>query len=208
MCHFDHSKHLRNVDAQSHQLLLMLEIKTCWEENHQTIENPIQDMLIGGDRPTKFWSHDPICNFWIFSFPPSADQTSSPIQITTTKEEDWTCLGTFGCRVLVGSLVGRSTKFKSNAKKNRFLGFSLITSKMLIWCDCFASKPEDECIDDHPVFNHQKPTPPLEAPREFMVDDGQPKITNFVNDSHGSGLRTRKSITRFVFTFCAGAVIC
>ena len=70
------------------------------ERHHQTISNAVRTMMTGANLLIEFWPHCLLHAVCVFHSLPSKGQTTSPTEITRTKQEEhWTQLRTFGCRV-------------------------------------------------------------------------------------------------------------
>ena len=76
--------------------------------NHQTISDAAQAVLISADLPIKFWSHCPLPCVCIFNSSSIQGQTASLIETTTNRKQDQTHLRTF-TRGLWAQPPGRKT---------------------------------------------------------------------------------------------------
>ena len=110
------------------------------ERHHRTIGNGIRALLIGVNLDVKFWPY--AFHHYIHlknAIMPAKHQNTSPTEAASGKQDNFTQLRTFGCRVWVKT--GRRTaKYKSNSKKGIFLGYLPDTTVNVLWYDLETNK--------------------------------------------------------------------
>lgn len=127
------------------------------ERAHLTMANGIRAMLTGANLDVRFWPYAFHHYLRIQNATPSRDQAESPIRISQHRQEDFSDLRTFGCRVWIRPPGRRQVKFRPNSRKGVFLGYVPRTTKNILWFDPETSRVKlakharfDEGMNDLP----------------------------------------------------------
>ena len=80
------------------------------ERGHQTLANTIRTLLIGANLDIKFWPYAFYHALRMSNAFPEKNESHSPIHLSTGKQEDFSNIRTFGCRVWVGPPGQRPSK--------------------------------------------------------------------------------------------------
>ena len=131
------------------------------ERAHLTVANGLRSMLHGASLPVKFWPYAFHHYVRLKNALPVKEQEHSPVEMATGKQEDFSALRTFGCRVWVRPPGRRGAKLLPNSRKGIFLGFLPNTTKNIIWYDCESTRIKiakharfDEGMNDLPLMEY------------------------------------------------------
>ena len=128
------------------------------ERAHRTIGNGIRSLLYGAGIDIRFWPYAFYHMLRLSNALPEKNRHKSPLEMATGKKEDFSHLRTFGCRVWVRPVGGRSSKYKTNSRKGTFLGYTPHTTRNIIWYDGETDRIKiasharfDEGMNDLPI---------------------------------------------------------
>ena len=152
------------------------------ERGHRTLANTIRTLLLGANLAVKFWPYAFYHALRMSNAFPERTRNRSPVCLSTGKQEDFSNIRTFGCRVWVRPPGHRAAKLKPNSRKGIFLGYVPHTTRNILWYDVETSRIKiatharfDEGMNDLPVTD----MPPNVAHLR-RTDDGSPPPADVV----------------------------